>query len=391
MNYLSNPPEVNSTLIYTGPGPSSFLAAATSWDAVSAELSSAAQNYESVLSALTSLDWKGPAAAAMNAVAQQYQVWLQTTAEETRQVAVQARAAAAAFEQALRATVPPPAVAANRVQQAALVATNYLGQNTAAIAALDAQYADYWAQDVAAMAGYDASAAAARQLPTFTSPNQATNASGLAAQHSAVAAAGTSAAGSASASSVLSGVSGSAAAVPAQIIPPIVPDDFTILDEVVFLFTATNSTNSLTQVVTNTIGAMNNLGILPNLGAEAVAEEVPAALAPAIAEAPLGGAAASLGGAGLGAGLGEVSATLAHAGTIGPMSVPASWSAPSTSTVTALEPAGMTILPGTEEVAASGYPGYPGMPGAISRGSGVGAPPRYGVRLTVMPRPPAAG
>jgi len=390
MNYLSNPPEINSTLIYAGPGPSSFLVAATSWDAVSAELSTAAQNYESVLSALTSLDWKGPAAAAMNAVAQQYQAWLQITAEETRQVAVQARAAAAAYEQALRATVPPMVVATNRIQRATLAATNYVGQNTAAIAALDAQYADYWAQDITAMSSYDASAAAARQLPIFSSPNQATNGSGLAAQHGAVAAASTSAAGSASVNAALSGVSGSGAAVPAAIIPPIVPDDFTILDEVVFLFTATNSTNSLTQVVTNTIGAMNNLGILPNLG-EAAAEEVPAALGPAIAEAPLGGAAASLGGAGLGAGLGEVSATLAHAGTIGSMSVPASWSAPSTSTVRALEPAGMTILPGTEEVAASGYPGYPGMPGAISRGSGVGAPPRYGVRLTVMPRPPAAG
>ncbi len=389
MNYLLNPPEVNSTLIYTGPGPSPFLAAAASWDAVSAELSSAGENYESVLSALTSLEWQGPAAAAMNAAAQQYQAWLQTTAEQTRQVAMQARTAAAAYEQALTATVPPMAVAANRIQRAALAAANYVGQNTAAIAALDGQYADYWAQDIAAMSGYDASAAAARQLPTFSSPNPATDGSGLAAQHGAVAAANTSAAGSASTSSVLSGLSGSASALPTASVPGlgggIVPDDFTVLDEVLTVFAATNSTNSVTQVATNSIGAMNNLGILPNLGA--AAEEVPAA----VAEAPLGGATASLGGAGLGAGLGEVSATFAHAGTIGPMSVPASWSAPSTSSVAALEPAGMTTLPGTEEAAASGYPGYPGMPGAVQRSFGVGAPPRYGTRLTVMARPPAAG
>ena len=50
----------------------------------------------------------------------------------------------------------------------------------------------------------------------------------------------------------------------------------------------------------------------------------------------------------------------------------------------------MTTLPGTEEAAASGYPGYPGMPGGMAaRGMGMGAPPRYGVKPTVMPRPPA--
>jgi len=365
MSYLLNPPEVNSTLIYTGPGASSYLAAAAGWDAVSAELASTAAAYESVLSALTSLEWRGPASAAMTASATLYRAWLHTAAEQTSQVATQARAAAAAYEQAHLATVPPMTVTTNRVQRAALVATNYVGQNTVAIAGLDGQYADYWAQDIAAMSSYDTSAAAARQLPNFFSPNQATNGAGVAAQHGAVAASQTSAA--------ISPI-------------PVIPEDFTILDEVVFFFTATNSTNSLTQVVTNTIGAANNLGILPNLGAAEIAEEAPAALGQSLAGAPLSGAPSSLGG-----GLGEVSAALAHAGRIGPMSVPASWATPSTSSVAALEPAGMTTIPGTEEAVASGYPGYPGMPGAVPRGSGVAAPPRYGVRLTVMPRPPAAG
>ncbi|MBZ4598195.1 hypothetical protein GBO02_16705, partial [Mycobacterium avium subsp. hominissuis] len=81
-----------------------------------------------------------------------------------------------------------------------------------------------------------------------------------------------------------------------------------------------------------------------------------------------------------------------HAGTIGPMSVPATWSAPTSTHVSPLAPAGFTTLPGTEEPMASGYPGYPGMPGGgAARSAGAGVPPRYGVRLTVMPRPPAAG
>src|SRR5271163_2253019 len=53
-------------------------------------------------------------------------------------------------EAAIAATVPPPVIAANRVLLARLVATNFLGQNTPAITALEAHYADMWAQDVAA-------------------------------------------------------------------------------------------------------------------------------------------------------------------------------------------------------------------------------------------------
>jgi PPE-repeat protein len=42
-----------------------------------------------------------------------------------------------------------------------LVATNIFGQNTPAIAATEAQYEEMWAQDVAAMVGYQAAASSA--------------------------------------------------------------------------------------------------------------------------------------------------------------------------------------------------------------------------------------
>jgi hypothetical protein len=45
----------------------------------------------------------------------------------------------------------PSAATANRVRLATAVATNYFGQNTPAIMAAEAQYAEMWAQDVAAM------------------------------------------------------------------------------------------------------------------------------------------------------------------------------------------------------------------------------------------------
>jgi PPE-repeat protein len=67
-----------------------------------------------------------------------------------------------------------------------LVATNFLGINTAAIMATEAQYAEMWAQDAAAMYGYAGSSAAATTLTPFTAPQQNTDPAGLTAQSAAV-------------------------------------------------------------------------------------------------------------------------------------------------------------------------------------------------------------
>ncbi len=330
-----------------------------------------------MLSSLISWQWTGAASQAMAATAAQYVGWLQTTAEQARQTAMQARAAAAAYEQAYATTVPPPAVAANRTELASLIATNLLGQNTAAIAANEAQYAEYWAQDATAMSGYAASSGAATRLPRFSSPKNSTNETGLTAQNAAVAQANASATASQPVSQALSAAP--TASLPAAPDPTsLIPEDLTLLDIIQATGQSLNSTYYMEAFASRVIGAENNLGVLPKAAAAA-----PAPIAPALSAAP------QLAG---GAGLGNITATLSRAGSIGPMSVPASWAAPSSSHITALTPAGFTTLPGTDEAVASGYPGYPGMPaGSLSRGSGVGVPPRYGVRLTVMPRPPAAG
>ncbi|CKP45269.1 PPE family protein [Mycobacterium tuberculosis] len=49
MDYAFLPPEINSARMYSGPGPNSMLVAAASWDALAAELASAAENYGSGL------------------------------------------------------------------------------------------------------------------------------------------------------------------------------------------------------------------------------------------------------------------------------------------------------------------------------------------------------
>ncbi|MCV7382260.1 PPE family protein [Mycolicibacter longobardus] len=188
MDFAALPPEINSGRMYAGAGSGPLLAAASAWDALAAELSSAASSYDSVVSSLTG-EWSGPSSASMVAAAEPYVSWMSMTAAQAELSATQARAAAAAYEAAFAATVPPPVVAANRAQLATLIATNFLGQNTAAIAATEVHYAEMWAQDAGAMYAYAGSAAAATQLTPFSEPPETTNPTGVANQAAASAAA----------------------------------------------------------------------------------------------------------------------------------------------------------------------------------------------------------
>jgi len=363
------PPEVNSWRIYTGPGSGPLVAAAGCWDSLSAELDIAAQVCGSVLSALTSLGWHGPAAQAMSGAVAPYLAWLRTAAEQTKQMALQARAAAAAYEEARVMTVPPAVVTANRVQLAMLVATNFFGQNAPAIAATEAQYYQYWAQDAAAMNGYAAAAGAATRLPVFVSPRQVTDESGLAAQHSAVAAA---AAESAAAGPAPTG----APAVAAPVIPAPLPADFTALDGLLVVLFGLGAIQDLHEVPAVMISATSDFGLLPDLGA-AGAPEAPTLVAARVGAAVSGGA--------------GVAAAVGRGGALGSMSVPASWWASPGLVAGSGEP-GPTGFSGVGEVAAagSGMPGMPGLPG-VTPYRPTRIVPRYGARLTVMARPPAAG
>jgi PPE-repeat protein len=112
---------------------------------------------------------------------------MRTTAAQAQQTAIQAKAAAAAYEVAFVATVPPPLIVANRSQLMALIATNIFGQNTPAIMAAEAEYSEMWAQDAAAMYGYAGASASATTLTLFTPPPPTISPGGLAGQVAALA------------------------------------------------------------------------------------------------------------------------------------------------------------------------------------------------------------
>lgn len=201
------PPEINSGRIYSGPGSAPMFAVASAWDGLAGELHSAATSYETVIADLTSAGWHGPSSESMAAAAGPYAAWLAATAAQAERTAVQAKSAAGAYEAAFAATVPPPVIVDNRILTATLIATNILGQNTAAIAAAEAHYAQMWAQDAAAMYGYAGASAAATRLGLFASPPSTTDGEGQSAQSKAVA----SATGAAVAATVHSLTAGAAA------------------------------------------------------------------------------------------------------------------------------------------------------------------------------------
>lgn len=182
-DFAAQPPELISAKLHSGPGAESLQTAAAAWDALSGELHSTATQFESTIAGLVGGDWTGPSAEAAAAAAAPYVSWLSTTAGQAEQTAGQARAAAGAYETALAATVPLAEIAANRTELLQLLPANIFGQYNAAIAALEAEYEQFWAQDVGAITGYSASAQSATTgLGSFTEAPQTTNPSGTAAQ-----------------------------------------------------------------------------------------------------------------------------------------------------------------------------------------------------------------
>jgi PPE-repeat protein len=168
MDYAALPPEINSARIEAGPGPSSLIAAASTWGELANQLEDAAQSWNNIIRGLNGT-WLGASSDAMKASAAQQIAWLHEAASFAEQTAAQAEQAVGAYEQARASMVPLASVTANRALLSMLVATNFFGQNSPAIAETEARYMTMWAQDAAAMIGYHAtSSTAAAALPKLS-------------------------------------------------------------------------------------------------------------------------------------------------------------------------------------------------------------------------------
>jgi PPE-repeat protein len=345
--------------------------------------------------------------------------WIGAASAQAEEAASQARAAAAAYEAAFTLTVPPPVIAANRVLLMTLVATNFFGQNTAAIAATEAQYMEMWAQDAAAMYGYAGSSALATQLSQFVDPPNATTPSAAGNQSAAVAQATATPAGNsaqtiaATISQLLSSASApqAAQAVSTSTASTSLPWPLSLIYDTVNQFltvglpTPTNnwiglSSNWYTIVLKQFTGLGYFSNGMASFGMSILQQTY---------NGPLGSTAGSGGAffpspqfAALGAGgwtfahpsVGLSSASLASSVKVGGLSVPASWAngAPGAAEQAATKAIGTNLVgspggaPGPMNAALGGAP--MGARGAQRAGyTGV----RYGVRYSVLTRPPSAG
>jgi PPE-repeat protein len=328
--------------------------------------------------------------------------WMNATAAQAEQAADQAKAAASAYETAFTATVPPPVIVANRTLLASLVATNILGQNSPAIATTEAQYAEMWAQDAAAMYGYAGLSSAAAtltpfvQAPATTTVGQATGTgtpTTLSQLVTSVPATLHGLASPATSTSTGSGLGG---------LLDLLSGNSTSTSGLSGLFNEVFSSSGLGlnanlwntifssgfYMPGNFLGTMTDLiGLQSAAGADAGA----AAAGEGVAAAGGIGGAVAAPAAGLGelGGLGGgVSAAMGRGAAIGALAVPPSWNAVAP-TVSPLPTAlGEMPLAPPPAVAA----GMPGMPFANAAGNRLNAAaPRYGLRPTVMAHPPAAG
>ncbi|ULP45334.1 PPE family protein [Mycobacterium lentiflavum] len=391
MNFGALPPEVNSAKMYAGPGAGSMLAAAAAWNATAAELRSAADSYDAVISSLVSEGWLGPASAKMAASVQPYVAWLQTTAAAAERAGAQANAAAAAYEAAFAATVPPQVVAANRILQSNLLASNIFGQNTSAIAATEAQYGEMWAQDASAMIGYTSASRAASEMMPLRPPQSDTAAIGAALQADAV----DNAVAAPAATSIwdwlgLSPNSNTSTEGLAGIMNLFSNSNQNLIGAFLNNASVSGLSNAFTtNGILNPTSFIDSAVTINGLGAVGATTSGLQDLAAGLASAPVS-ATTSLPGA-------AASATLGEASLVGALSTPPGWTGAgvAVSTVATTTRIGAGAYHGfgaatpmvMEDVGAVGMPGLP----LAGSHEDEFADPIYGFRPRVIGRPPAAG
>ncbi|PJE04039.1 PPE family protein [Mycobacterium sp.] len=389
------PPEINSGRMYAGPGSSSLVASAAAWQALAMDLGSAGAAFNEVVSALASQAWLGPSSISMALAAAPYVVWMIATAGQCQEAAAAADAAATAFEAARAGVVPPPVIAANRSTLMSLLATNFLGINTPAIAANEAAYDEMWCQDTTVMYGFAADAAGITgTLVPFMPPAANSNPMALAAQAAAVGQSGGSAATQQpmNLASQGGGLASLPAGIDAQTMLSMGPQLVTMIPQALQglsspLSSGLSPASGLGQfqsLLSPFMGMLNNPGMLGmgTGGAGAAAGGVGSGLS------GLGG----VGGAG-----GAVEAMAGRAASLGGLSVPATWTAGSSTESTAGARAAATPLVATSgagagsgavPATASGgsFGGAPMAAGLGNRSATGGGTPRYGTPVKVFDR-----
>jgi PPE-repeat protein len=403
-DFAALPPEINSGLMYAGPGAGPMLAVSTAWDFLADDLYLAAAAFGYVIADLASM-WLGPSSLSMANAATTYVSWITATAAHAELTAGQAKAAVAAYEAAFAMTVPPPVIAANRALLLALVATNFFGQNTPAIMATEALYVEMWAQDAAAMYGYAGASLAASALTPFTTPPETTNSSGLGGMAAAVTqavstSAGTSAQTVAPLSSTalpgaLPGFASTMASSTASTSPVSSLTSLTSSSAMTSGTSLVSGAASSVSMATSGVSMLGSAGSMMNtFGPLTAAFGQSFQMSGSVMSTGLGSGAGALSSPGFGGT--AVTATAGRAASLGAMSVPQGWTsaAPAFSQVPSALPGGARVTTPvvptnpTNPMSPVGVP-----PSSSAERAGAGSPlrARYDFRPPMVQRPVYAG
>ena len=378
--FAALPPEITSTLIWTGPGSAPLMAAAGAYANLAAEVSTTATSWESIITSLTTDMWTGGGSSAAAAAAQPIVTYLTDTATALEQASSAATASAAAFEAAHAGVVNPALVFTNRAEFAAALAA--VPFSLPQLMELEVEYNEMWVQDATAMSAYQAATEAAAAMIQPVTPLVST-----------VDPAGPALADS---NSLFQAADASTLADALQITGPPFASNNIIQSLDGFLgtpavFNAINgAVNTSAWFVMTAIPTAVSLGhVLASAAvpAAAVSDVVPAGAGGIVEGAVVSSVTPMAGAGGLGT---AASASLGSASTVSRLSVPASWAAnaaPATELAAAtapLEGSGWTAA--AEEAGVMGAPGMPGMVGGAKGAGAFGSGPRYGFKPIVMPK-----
>jgi PPE-repeat protein len=216
-------PEINYQLMTTGDLGASLMAAGAAHQSLADMLIAEMIQMGFNTSSTAAVSWQGPGGQMMAMSAGEFitileaaSIWIQTASQQALEVV-------SAHQAAVQAMIPSEVSITNRVTQGGLVGTNWFGQNTPGINALDAQYAGFWINNAGQRSVYGSVVAMALGLLSTpaplspTAPDPAGPAVGVAeAAAQAGAQSGLQAAGQTMTTAADAPVAGGAAGSPAQ-------------------------------------------------------------------------------------------------------------------------------------------------------------------------------
>jgi PPE-repeat protein len=163
-------PEINYQLMTTGDLGASLMAAGAAHQSLADMLIAEMIQMGFNTSSTAAVSWQGPGGQMMTMSAGEFitileaaSIWIQTASQQALEVV-------SAHQAAVQAMIPSEVSITNRVTQGGLVGTNWFGQNTPGINALDAQYAGFWINNAGQRSVYGSVVAMALGLLSTPAP-----------------------------------------------------------------------------------------------------------------------------------------------------------------------------------------------------------------------------